>query len=289
MSRPVPRGRSPSETDCTRSGSTGAGHLQCNLGDPSPQGLGRGHAVFVLQHAALGAAPDGRAETRAGPAVTDDDHLLAEQGHLHRLDGDFLPAVARAADRQHARDFVAQGMIILVQDDAAVEKGFAQRAHVAEVDRRADDDPPDPRVPEFGDERGKIILLAFGQRNPGCNVAVDLEPGQFDQLGLNPVTDLLGGLEADPERCSRRFALSRTSRDPEDLDLAIPSRRAVGCTDDGRGGRPRSHGIPDKVTPSHTLHCVLLFTSIAPVGVFWSGRHPANFYCPSEYIWLPWI
>ena len=46
---------------------------------------------------------------------------------LDRLDGEFLSTVACPAHRQHAGDLVAQGEVLLAEDDQALEKRLAQR------------------------------------------------------------------------------------------------------------------------------------------------------------------
>ena len=184
---------------------------------------------------------------------------MTGQRCLDRLNRDFLAAIAGPADCQCAANLVAQSQIISIEGDATVEKGLAERTHVAEIDGGADDDASDPRVREFRDERGEIVFSPRFEGNPGGQVAVDLEAGQLDQLGFDSFVDRFCCLQTDLQRRSGCLSRAGTARDGDDLEFIafLRSYRSLGghvraryrCHR-GTGGQRAS----DKISAVERLH-----------------------------------
>ena len=100
-------------------------YFQRNFCNPASQVLRCSYAEFIAADIVVAAVDERSPEVACGPAVADNNHLLAKQRSLNGLDGQFLTAVSRAANRNDTRDLSGQSKIPLAEKHTMVEKGFA--------------------------------------------------------------------------------------------------------------------------------------------------------------------
>ena len=102
-------------------------HHERHLRDALTQVSDRIHSNLVIRDLfQFLLVPDTGAEVGTWAAFADDDHFLAEQRRLNRLDGQLLSAVASSPDGHHAGDFVAESESILAEDHQSFQEGLAE-------------------------------------------------------------------------------------------------------------------------------------------------------------------